>query len=127
MQLHTVGRELKALSDDIYYLNRYLVSLVQQGRVGLYQSPRKDGLEPAPWKRELARGTHSLLVARWQRDLNRLGGDQLVVDGWFGRATAESTVSFQRAQGLQPDGIVGEKTRRRMDEALGRSEPDPSG
>lgn len=118
VQLRRAGRRLKALSDDIYYLNRYVISLIQHGRVGLYQTADEDEVERAPWRRELRHGSRSLRVAQWQRDLNLVGDGQLVVDGWFGRATSEATVRFQEDNALQPDGIVGELTRRKMDQSL---------
>jgi len=35
-----LGAELKALSDEVYLLNRYLILLIQHGNIGLYQSER---------------------------------------------------------------------------------------
>lgn len=117
VQLHRAGRRLKALSDDIYYLKRYIISLIQHGRVGLYQTKEGED-ELAPWRSELRHGSRGLRVAQWQRDLNREGDGHLVIDGWFGQATREATVRFQGANGLPADGIVGELTRRKMDQSL---------
>ena len=125
-RLLLVGRELTALGEDVYYLNRFVVSLIQNGMVGLYQSGparagrgRADayqGIERLPWKRNLRFGSRSILVTRWQRDLNRVDDRRLVADGWFGRATRDATVAFQSAHGLEPDGIVGESTWKKMKE-----------
>jgi peptidoglycan hydrolase-like protein with peptidoglycan-binding domain len=41
-------------------------------------------------------------------------GHRLEVDGWFGEGTRAATVAFQEANGLEPDGVVGELTRRTM-------------
>jgi peptidoglycan hydrolase-like protein with peptidoglycan-binding domain len=114
-----LGGQLKALSDDIYVLNRFLVSLIQHGRVGLYQS-KEDWPERPPWDGELRRGSEGPRVAEWQRDLNLVLKDKVVVDGRFGRATHEATVALQRAHELEPDGIVGRRTRQKMDELLPR-------
>ena len=43
------------------------------------------------------------------------------VDGWPGRETHEALVTFQKAAGLEPDGIVGPGTRKAFG-ALGRGE-----
>jgi hypothetical protein len=112
-----LGRQLKALSDDIYVLNRFLVSLIQHGRVGLYRS-EGDWPERPPWEGELRRGSEGPRVAEWQRDLNLAREDGVVVDGRFGQATQEATAALQRAQGLEPNGIVDGETRRKMDELL---------
>jgi Putative peptidoglycan binding domain len=116
----TLGGLLKALSDDIYRLNRFLVSLIQHGRVGLYQS-RKAWPERPPWEGDLARGTEGPRVAEWQRVLNLVRQDQqdqIEVDGRFGEATRQATIEFQSDNGLEPDGIVGARTRHKMDARL---------
>ena len=57
----------------------------------------------------LKRGTRGARVRALQTSLKRLGY-VLVVDGVFGRQTESAVKRFQRAHGLEPDGIVGAKT-----------------
>jgi len=49
-----------------------------------------------------------------QRALNLSLGSNLTVDGVWGGATGEKLVEFQRAHGLQPDGIIGAQTMREL-------------
>ena len=49
-------------------------------------------------------------VQSWQLSL-RIDGYRLDTDGVFGKRTHNATVSWQRERGLDPDGIVGPKTR----------------
>ena len=49
-------------------------------------------------------------VRKWQYFLAGQGLYKNVVDGEFGEITKESSVAFQKQHGLQPDGIVGNKT-----------------
>jgi hypothetical protein len=111
-------RQLQALSSEVYVLNRLMVALIQNGTVGLYQLKRKEWPEPPPWETQLRDGSQGPRVAEWQRDLNLVNKDKVEVDGRFGRATREATVALQKAHGLKPDGIVGERTRRKMDRLL---------
>lgn len=52
----------------------------------------------------LSKGSCGEYVKKLQRALN------LVEDGKFGSLTEEAVKAFQKANGLKPDGIVGEKT-----------------
>jgi peptidoglycan hydrolase-like protein with peptidoglycan-binding domain len=105
------GRRLKALSNDVYELNRFLIAQVQLGTVGLYQEGNGVGVGPLPWRRDVQRGTKSLLVADWQRALNSALDLKLDVDGWFGEATHEATIQIQQRAGLPANGIVDAATR----------------
>ena len=49
-------------------------------------------------------------VKLWQQYLKWYGFKYIAVDGIFGNDTYNKTVSFQKANGLYPDGIVGQKT-----------------
>jgi peptidoglycan hydrolase-like protein with peptidoglycan-binding domain len=60
-------------------------------------------------------GDHSQGIKQMQEHLNQLGvhsadGKALQADQKFGQHTKEAVESFQRAHGLKPDGIAGEKT-----------------
>lgn len=59
-------------------------------------------------------------VAQLQRDLNRVGGYGLGVDGDFGAMTRQAVEHFQRKNGLTPDGKYGDKSRAAMAVALGK-------
>lgn len=58
---------------------------------------------------------------RWvQWHLNFSGtGAKLKIDGSFGVLTKAAVISFQKRKGLQPDGIVGSKTRGALRRAVG--------
>jgi Putative peptidoglycan binding domain len=123
--LSVTGRRLRALGNDIFNLNRFMIEMIQRGTVGLYLEPADDG-KPQSWFGDLSVGARSTHVADWQRKLIRLGYGELEVDGWFGQATHAATAAFQTATGLEPDGIVGARTRRAMDEALAATtRPEP--
>lgn len=68
-------------------------------------------------------GDRSLFVAEIQQALTR-GGWPTADDGIFGPVTLKTVVAFQRANGLQVDGIVGAQTRKALH--LGVSAADPS-
>lgn len=59
-------------------------------------------------QRVLFEGCHGPDVTALQISLGR---DVVALDGWFGRKTFDAVVAFQRAHGLQADGVVGDKTR----------------
>jgi len=105
------GRRLKALSNDVYELNRFLIAQVQLGTVGLYQEGKSFKGERRPWRRDVQRGTKSLMVADWQRTLNAALDLHLDVDGWFGDATHEATIKMQQGAGLPANGLVDAATR----------------
>jgi hypothetical protein len=116
-RLFVTGRRLQALGNDIFELNGFMIGTIQRGRVGLYLETRTDE-EPRPWSSDLAVGSKSTQVADWQRKLLRLGYGPLDVDAWFGEATRAATAAFQKANGLKPDGVVGELTQDAMKKAL---------
>lgn len=58
-------------------------------------------------------GSEGALVSFLQAALNRYGA-ALAVDGRFGGATQEAVRRFQRAYGLAPDGVVGQRTHRAL-------------
>ena len=61
--------------------------------------------------RELASGTRGTDLRQLQRWLSSILGDVLLpIDGFFGANTEQAVKTFQTANGLTPDGIVGPKT-----------------
>lgn len=116
----TVSDQLRNLNDEVYSLNRFMISLVQHGRVGLYQGSKKrsqpDWPEHPPWHGNLREGTKGPRVVQWQRYLNEVHKGWVVEDGWFGPSTSEATDTFQRNHKLKPDGVVDVTTRRKMEE-----------
>lgn len=59
-------------------------------------------------------GSKGDCVRKVQRRLKRRHGAQLVVDGMFGPVTEREVKTFQRREGLQADGIVGDATYRAL-------------
>jgi hypothetical protein len=110
--------EVKALSDEVYQLNRYMIALIQQGNVGLYHSAGREPVERAPWELDLRLGSRGPRVAAWQTALTAVGASKLAVDGRFGAATDAATRDFQRDFGLPQDGTVGPDDRAAMDARL---------
>jgi peptidoglycan hydrolase-like protein with peptidoglycan-binding domain len=109
--------------------------MIQRGVIGVYlvegrtrrrsHLRRREG-ESGPWDKDVSKDSKGSLVVDWQRKLNlanelnllHLEHGPLEVDGWFGQATGNATLAFQRAHGLKDDGAVGAKTRSKMDETL---------
>jgi len=89
-------------------------------------------LKPAPseW-RDLKRGMAGHDVAAWQavqrfeaRPVDWSHEWPIIVDGGFGPVTEKATRAFQKRRQLDPDGVVGPKTRAFIDGAL-FTEPAP--
>jgi peptidoglycan hydrolase-like protein with peptidoglycan-binding domain len=59
----------------------------------------------------LKKGDFGEDVKQWQLFLQSVGYKLFPADGAFGPLTEKETLKFQAANGLKPDGIVGEKTR----------------
>ncbi len=71
----------------------------------------------------LSLGDRGPSVAAWQRQLNILATQGLVVDGIFGPSTEQSTINFQRFFGLPATGVMNETTRDVMRYLLGLTQP----
>lgn len=78
----------------------------------------KPTTKPVVKVRVLRRGSEGADVKRLQSELNRVfpgyPGPKLVVDGDFGKNTEDDVQEFQRRAGLNPDGVVGPKTRAKL-------------
>lgn len=66
----------------------------------------------------LSPGATGVQVRRLQRALVQLGYSPGKVDGAYGAATKSALESFQKAQGLQADGVLGPKTLAALTTAL---------
>ena len=71
-------------------------------------TPDPDAATPEPVLRS---GMKGQAVRDLQSRLYALGYYQAEIDGQFGAATKEAVLLFQRANGLDPDGIVGQETK----------------
>lgn len=102
---------------DLYIGKRYLEQpdYLLRGDILLYEGHHvaiclEDGqCAAAPVKPTLRRGSRGDAVRELQRRLNELGST-LAVDGKYGPATQAAVFWFQRANGLEDDGICGPKT-----------------
>lgn len=75
------------------------------------ESEDKDETSPLSYYPTLRRGMRSAAVHSLQHLLNRRGArPALLEDGSFGIRTEAAVLTFQRAHGLHPDGIVGKLT-----------------
>jgi peptidoglycan hydrolase-like protein with peptidoglycan-binding domain len=59
----------------------------------------------------LRRGSHGTAVRLLQQALSRLGHAPGMVDGVFGPLTERAVIAFQRARGIDVDGLVGSQSR----------------
>lgn len=75
-------------------------------------------------------GSRGTDVKNLQKNLTKLGYDTKGTDGIFGNDTKKAVMSFQKAHGLDVDGIVGTKTQNEIKKALSKptnNVPAPSG
>lgn len=90
----------------------------------LMQAPSGAGAGTLLYMRELKQGAAGVEVRELQQRLNQTGCT-LVVDGEFGPATAQAVRQFQKAQGLEVDGVVGSNTARALLAATGANTERP--
>lgn len=79
-----------------------------------------------PTKPTLRTGSRGEDVRILQENLRQLGFLNDAADGIFGRDTNAAVRSFQKAQGLSVDGVVGAGTWAALDAAMPREEEEPS-
>jgi hypothetical protein len=93
-----------------------------QDRIYFYRNNSQIALEEAEKKRTprpfLSLGAQGEAVSQLQQQLKTLGYFQGEVDGIFAQTTQEAAIAFQNAQGLTPDGQVGQNTWDNLDSAL---------
>jgi peptidoglycan hydrolase-like protein with peptidoglycan-binding domain len=85
---------------------------------------------PVPAPAPLGLGTHGEHDTRWlQRGLNlmRVDGTPLLEDGSYGRRTRAAVLAFQRARGIEADGIAGPATATALETALAGTPPAQPG
>jgi Putative peptidoglycan binding domain len=103
------GYRLDALSHRVYELDTHMLDLLSDQRAGRAARP-VPALDGMAASRVLALGDLGGTVRHLQRALRR-DGQQVAVDGQFGRQTWLAVRSAQRAHGLNVDGIAGPQTR----------------
>lgn len=74
----------------------------------------KTDLQATPERPLLESGSRGSEVEELQRRLSDEGCDPGPIDGIFGRRTKAAVVAFQKANGLQPDGVCGPLTWRAL-------------
>ncbi|WP_310603870.1 peptidoglycan-binding protein, partial [Anaerosporobacter sp.] len=77
-------------------------------------------------KRILKYGSRGEDVKQLQKVLNQFNCGKLVIDGKYGPKTKKAIIEFQKKYGLKPDGIVGAKTRAKIEELLKKEKNDDS-
>lgn len=70
----------------------------------------------------LAKGSEGEYVRELQESLTKLGYDCKGVDGIFGNNTYNAVIAFQRASGIDVDGMVGNQTWGKISEALNKTD-----
>lgn len=103
-----LGRRLDALSHRAYKFNLRLLGQLRTGQLA-EAAPHVSDKSAGP--RALQLGHQGSDVARLQEALRRAGSAGLHVDGLFGAATEDALRDFQRAGGLDADGVAGPRTR----------------
>lgn len=80
----------------------------------------------APSSSSLKKGASGANVVELQRALAREGFDPGKVDGKFGPATERAVKAFQRARGLEADGIAGRLTQAALSGSAAPTRPTPA-
>lgn len=90
------------------------------------RSGATQGPTPSGTPSELRSGDFGAEVETMQRALARHGFSPGDIDGSFGPATRSAVVRFQRAKGLEADGVVGPNTLRALQGSVVAPTPPPS-
>ena len=93
---------------------------------GLYTDEEIEHARGRELVRTLKVGCSGADVKRLQETLNGLGFSCGNADGIFGTKTKTAVMAFQSAYGLYADGIVGMKTRDKLEEVTGQNGGDES-
>ena len=93
---------------------------------GMYTQEEIDHARGRELVRTLKVGCSGADVKRLQETLNGLGFSCGNSDGIFGQKTKTAVMAFQSAYGLKSDGIVGMKTRDKLEEVTGQTGGDES-
>lgn len=91
---------------------------------GLYTDAEIEHARGRELVRKLQKGCSGEDVKRLQETLNGLGFSCGKADGIFGTKTKTAVMAFQSAYGLTADGIVGAKTRDKLEEVTGQTGGD---
>jgi peptidoglycan hydrolase-like protein with peptidoglycan-binding domain len=76
------------------------------------ESPFKREVTTKPDRPTIKSGAKGSIIEELQRRLNDHGFDLAPIDGVFGKKTKAALVAFQKANGLEPDGVCGPLTWR---------------
>lgn len=101
--------ESQAKDQEIRRLQQELETLRDQAAVSeAYSYEPATNVKSAPSTGALR--VPGVTVTQLQRALKSAGYDPGTIDGRLGKRTKEAVRSFQRAEGLKVDGVVGQKT-----------------
>jgi peptidoglycan hydrolase-like protein with peptidoglycan-binding domain len=111
-----------------------LLSRISTSTKLLLQPAAPETVLAAAWSAEdtskqmpaLRLGSQNQAVIKLQTQLRQLGYNTGAVDGYYGSQTRTAVVQFQRAQGLQADGIAGAQTWIELERAVAQQTPAPA-
>lgn len=106
------AQKVAALESQVGTLNQRLEEMTQrhqalEGEIRTLRGSRESARSSADASVKTAK---ALSVRQVQQTLAKAGFYQGPVDGKIGPKTQEAIKAFQKAQGLNPDGVVGSKT-----------------
>jgi len=96
-----------------------VVGPITRGEIGYVKSLADKASVLDPDGRIIGNGSRGSDVAQLQALLKVVGHDPGIPDGYFGPNTEAAVRSFQQAQGIAIDGVVGPGTRASLTEVLG--------
>ncbi len=114
-----LARALNQERDAREQLRQQVVAMEQER---LAPPPAPEPPRPAPAPSAMTPEAES--VARIQEALKRAGYDPGPSDGKMGQKTKAALMSFQKDNGLKPDGVLGPQTLGKLKKYLGQ--PDPA-